>query len=64
MAHQNHNSGVVVVVPPPTPPPTADGERGDAGEQRFPDATVNMVKSIFHILDGNCFFVIAVGMEG
>jgi hypothetical protein len=46
MAHQNHNSGVVVVVPPPTPPPTADGEGRDAGEQRFPDATVNMVKSI------------------
>ncbi len=53
----------VVVMPPPLPPPMANGKGGEGGEQRFQDALVNMVKLIFHIMDGNCFFVIAVLMD-
>ncbi len=54
----------VIVVPPPPPPPTADGDGGEGGERRFPDTTANTVESIFCIMDGNRFFVIAVVMDG
>ncbi len=54
----------VVVMPPPPSLPTVDGEGGEGGEQCFLDTTANMVESIFHVMDGNRFFVVVVVMDG